>query len=173
MIKRWYYTGKFRPDFAEPREPGQESVWDYTRPPTMRRDSRSIRVESVLHGPIAITNQALRIAETAAPPTFYVPAEDVTLEKLVRVPGTSFCEWKGTAHYWALASEPAIAIAWDYPEPNDEYAEVKDCLAFYPGRVACFVDQEPVTPQPGEFYGGWVTRELVGPFKGSPGTEDW
>lgn len=173
MIKQWHYTGEFRPDFADPVGPDQESVWDYPRPPAMNRDSRTILVETLLDGPIAKTGRAWKITETAAPPTFYLPAEDVALSKMVRVTGTSFCEWKGTAHYWALALEPEVAIAWDYPEPNIEYAALKDCLAFYPGRVACFVEGEPVTPQPGRFYGGWITWELVGPFKGDPGSEDW
>jgi uncharacterized protein (DUF427 family) len=172
-MKQWHYRGEHRPPFAE--EPGkdQESVWDYPRPPSMRLDPRPVRVETSHREPLALTNGAFRIAETAAPPTFYVPVEDVVLSRLIRAPGTSFCEWKGTAHYWALMSAPNTVIAWDYAEPNPAYAEIKDCLGFYPGRVRCFVDGERVRAQPGAFYGGWITSELVGPFKGMPGTEDW
>lgn len=172
-MKQWQYTGERRPDFAEPVGQGQESVWDYPRPPEMRLDPRTVRVETPLHESLASTDHALRIAETAAPPTFYVPSQDVALSLLLRAPGTSFCEWKGTAHYWALASAPETIVAWDYPEPNSEYAEIKDCLGFYPGRLPCFVGDERVRAQPGRFYGGWVTSELVGPFKGTPGTEAW
>jgi uncharacterized protein (DUF427 family) len=130
-------------------------------------------VETSRREPLALTSRALRIAETAAPPTFYIPIEDVALTRLVRAPGTSFCEWKGTARYWALPSAPDTIVAWGYAEPNSGYTEIKDCLGFYPGRVRCFIDDERVRAQPGEFYGGWITSELVGPFKGTPGTEDW
>ncbi len=122
--------------------------------------------------PLASTRSAVRVLETASPPTFYVPAADVDTDRLVRAEGRSFCEWKGPARYWSLDADPTI-IGWDYPEPFSEFAAIAGCYSFYPGRVPCRVDGERVRAQAGGFYGGWITDEVVGPFKGDPGTGGW
>ena len=143
----WQYTGSRRPDFADAPAPDQESVWDYPRPPAVVPCDR--RVE-VFAGPdrIASTRHCLRVLETASPPTYYLPAEDVNLAALTDTAGRSFCEWKGAARYYALAAAPDMPVAWSYPEPVPAYADLTDHLAFYPARVACFVDGERVRPQP-------------------------
>jgi len=161
-----------RPDFASPPGPGQESVWDYPRPPATRRDSRVIEVRSE-NVVIAKTAASYKVMETASPPTFYIPPEDVDLDALVRLAGATICEWKGAASYWALAPDIDERIAWSYERPRARFEMIRGFLAFYPGRVECFVDGERVQPQTGRFYGGWVTSEIVGPFKGEPGTGHW
>jgi uncharacterized protein (DUF427 family) len=154
--------------------PDQESVWDYPRPPRIESDPRTVDVSA--HGlTLAHSTRACRVLETASPPTFYLPPEDVRLDRLVPAAGRSHCEWKGEARYFALAlgasdSEP---VAWAYPSPYPEFERIRGWIAFYPGRVECRVNGERVRPQPGRFYGGWVTDELVGPFKGEPGSEGW
>jgi uncharacterized protein (DUF427 family) len=168
----WRYTGRQRPDFAEPPGPDQESVWDFPRPPRIDRPGRTI-VVSAGDLELARTTRALRVCETASPPTFYIPAADVDLARLVAAPGRSLCEWKGAARYWALADGPDEPVAWSYPEPSPAFDELRDCIAFYPGRVQCTRDGERVRPQPGHFYGGWITDDLAGPFKGGPGTGHW
>jgi len=125
--------------------------------------------------PIAESDRCLRVLETASPPTFYIPPEHVDLKALIHAAGASFCEWKGEAEYWTLANAlpRADAIGWSYPRPLPAFAEIADYYSFYPAKVECFVDGERVRPQPGGFYGGWVTDEVVGPFKGDPGTGGW
>jgi len=169
----WEYRGQKRPDFAIAPVEGQESVWDYPRPPRIVPDRRRVEVRSggVL---IASTIAAFRILETASPPTFYLPAADVDLARLVRVPGNSACEWKGLAGYWALAGDKSRrAVGWSYEEPLAEFVMIAGALSFYPALVECAVDGERVRPQPGGFYGGWVTDEIVGPVKGRPQTGHW
>lgn len=148
-----------------------ERVADYPRPPRIDKDDRRIRI---VHGgrTVVDTAWALRVLETASPPTFYVPTADV-LEPLVRVDGaSSFCEWKGAATYWSLPDAPRCA--WGYDEPFAAFEVLRDHVAFYASRVEeCWVGDERVTPQPGTYYGGWITSEIVGPFKGEPGTEHW
>jgi uncharacterized protein (DUF427 family) len=125
---------------------------------------------------IAETSRARRVLETSHPPVYYIPAEDVRKEYLRASAGSSFCEWKGRAVYHSLEVNGRVArdAAWSYPEPTARFAAIRDCLAFYASRVdACFVDGERVTAQPGDFYGGWVTSKVVGPFKGTPGTSGW
>lgn len=168
----WQHSGDKRPDFAVAPEGSQESVWDYPRPPSLRPDSRSVEVRWADHL-IASTRKSVRLCETASPPTFYLPHDDVDMERLVPARGASVCEWKGEARYWALDDNPDEAVAWSYPDPNARYRRLKDHIAFYPGRVSCFVDDERVQPQPGRFYGGWITSDVVGPFKGEPGTGHW
>lgn len=168
----WEYDGRQRPPFAEAPATGQESVWDFPRPPRLETSAREVVVAHA-GTMIARTTRALRLCETASPPTWYVPMADTDTSPLVPCGGRSRCEWKGAARYWALADAPDMPVAWDYPTPNPAYAALADHLAFYPARVECRVDDERVEPQPGEFYGGWVTRELVGPFKGLPGTGHW
>ena len=169
---QWNYTGDRRPDFAVEPAAGQESVWDYPRPPVVEATSRLVEVR---HGDVelASSRRGMRLKETASPPTFYLPSDDVRQAQLVAVDGSSVCEWKGAARYWALAADPREPVAWSYPEPRPPFTNLKNFFAFYPGRVACFVDGERVEPQPGRFYGGWITSDVVGPFKGEPGTGHW
>jgi len=169
----WIHRGRRRPSFASVPGPGQESVWDYPRPPRIEADARLVEVKSARRV-LARTQRALRILETASPPTFYVPPDDVDTSALVPASGRTVCEWKGEAHYWALrdmtGSRP---VAWSYPAPSPAFTAITGYLAFYPGRVDCFVAGERVRAQPGDFYGGWITAEVVGPFKGEPGTVGW
>lgn len=169
----WKYTGNEHPPFAETPRAGQESVWDYPRPPRLVADERTVEVRAGTTL-LARSARSLRVLETASPPTFYVPPEDVATALLVRVDASSWCEWKGRAVYDALAKAPEKGpVAWRYPEPHGDYAALAGYVGFFPGRVRCTVDGERVRPQPGGFYGGWITDEIVGPFKGEPGTEDW
>ncbi|MCO4813038.1 MAG: DUF427 domain-containing protein [Gammaproteobacteria bacterium] len=168
----WEKTGQSRPEFAVDPGPGQESVWDYPRPPIGRRDNRLIEVRDG-DNVIGRTNVSYKIMETASPPTFYIPPDDINWDLLVATRGGSVCEWKGAAAYWALAKNPTAALAWSYPRPRPRFDAIKDALAFYPGRIACYVDGERVEPQAGRFYGGWITSDVVGPFKGEPGTGHW
>lgn len=170
----WGNRGSSRPRFAAVPGPGQESVWDYPRPPAIQRDYRLITVRA--GGTIiAASREALRVLETASPPTFYLPPEHVDTELLRPSPGGSFCEWKGPAQYWDVMTAEATVpeASWSYPRPFPEFDPVKGYYSFYPGKVECYVDGERVSPQPGGFYGGWVTSEIVGPFKGNPGSSSW
>jgi uncharacterized protein (DUF427 family) len=151
-------------------------VWDYPRPPRLEPSARHVRV--VMGGrTIVETRRALRLLETSHPPTYYVPLEDVVPGVLAREPGIrSVCEWKGAARSYAVKAGNLTAShgAWSYPSPSVPYAALKDYVAFYAGAMAaCYVDGELVRPQPGGFYGGWITDDVVGPFKGEPGTEGW
>ena len=155
--------------------PGQESVWDYPRPPLLERTGQ--RIEIVLGGvTIASTDAAYRVLETSHPPTYYLPPDAFIPGALRPAAGSSYCEWKGTAAYFDVVGGTAVAphAAWTYPEPKASFAALADHVAVYPGPMdRCTVDGEVVTPQPGGFYGGWVTSRVVGPFKGGPGTEGW
>ena len=168
----WKNIGETRPDNAIEPGPGQESVWDYPRPPGLKRDNRLVEVKDG-DTVIAKTTAAFRVLETASPPTFYIPTDDIDMEQLVATPGSSICEWKGMAQYWALAREPALPIAWSYLQPRPRFDRIQRHVAFYPGRIECHVDGERVRPQAGGFYGGWITSDVVGPFKGEPGTGHW
>jgi uncharacterized protein (DUF427 family) len=173
--RHWRTKHRSRPERPTPPGPGQESVWDYPRPPRLERARRVVRVE---HGGevVAHSTRALRVCETASPPVYYVPLADVRRDLLEASSHRSFCEWKGAAHYWSLRVGDRFApdAAWGYPEPDPAFAALRDHVAFYPGRVdGCWLDDERVRPQAGGFYGGWVTDEIVGPFKGEPGTEGW
>ncbi len=158
-----------------PPGPGQESVWDYPRPPRLEDSPKHIQI--VFNGvTIADTHRAKRVLETSHPPVYYVPLEDVQTQYLTGAAGSSFCEWKGMASYDTLCvgGKTAESVAWYYPEPTPAFAALRDHVAFYPSRMdACFVDGERVQPQPGDFYGGWITSEIVGPFKGGAGTWGW
>lgn len=155
--------------------PGQESVWDYPRPPRLEDSDKHIRI--VFGGvTIADTHRAKRVLETSHPPVYYIPPEDISLEYLEVASGGSYCEWKGMAGYYSVAvgDRRAENSAWYYPDPTPAFAALQNYVAFYPGRMdECFVDGERVTPQPGQFYGGWITSEIVGPFKGEAGTMGW
>ena len=168
----WDHRGHARPDFAEEPGPGQESVWDYPRPPVAEACPRLVEVKDG-DTLIARTTASYRVKETASPPTFYLPPEDVRAELLVPVSGSSVCEWKGAASYFALAREPSEPVAWIYSRPRPRFERIRNFYAFYPRRVACYVDGERVEPQPGRFYGGWITSDVVGPFKGEPGSGHW
>lgn len=170
---RWQYRGEVRPPFALEPGPGQESVWDYPRPPAIVPDARPVEVWAGTTR-IAASTRAVRVLETASAPTFYLPPADVDRAQLVPARGRSVCEWKGIASYWALATAPEEgAIGWSYDDPTPAFAAISGWLSFYPARVACIVGGERARPQPGGFYGGWVTGEIVGPFKGEPGTGHW
>jgi uncharacterized protein (DUF427 family) len=155
--------------------PGQESVWEYPRPPRLEDSNRRVKV--VFGGvTLAYTTRAKRVLETSHPPVYYIPPDDIRMEHLTFAEGTSFCEWKGAARYYDLETEERRErrAAWFYPEPVPTYAELKGYVAFYPSLMdACWVDGEKVRAQEGDFYGGWVTSEIVGPFKGGPGTWGW
>jgi uncharacterized protein (DUF427 family) len=154
----------------------KESVWDYPRPPRVEPLDRHVRV--VLGGEtIAESDRALRVLETASPPTIYIPREDVREGVLTPAEDAhTYCEWKGTASYVhaEAGGKRANRAAWFYPDPKPGFEQLRDHLAFYPRRVdAAYLDDEQVTPQPGAYYGGWITQEIEGPFKGEPGTEGW
>ena len=152
-----------------------ESVWDYPRPPAVTRCERTVRIE--LGGVvIAESGRALRVLETSHPPTLYLPHDDVAAGVLTPAAGSSFCEFKGRAVYFDVAAGGRVAerAAWHYPEPDPAYAALLGHVSFYPGRMdACWLGEERVRAQAGDFYGGWITADLAGPFKGPPGTRGW
>lgn len=153
----------------------QENVWDYPRPPRLEPFIGTIRI--VVDGQELVhTTSALRLLETSHPPSYYIPQADTRMDWLVSNRERTFCEFKGVASYWDLAAADGQrpSVAWSYPDPTARYAALKDYLAFYPGRVdECWVNDERVLPQAGSFYGGWLTSNLIGPFKGGPGTAGW
>ena len=155
--------------------PGQESVWDYPRPPALEPVHARVRV--AFGGVrIAETTRALRILETSHPPTYYVPQDDVAMRYLTRTARSTGCEFKGRAVYYDIEAggRRAGGAAWSYPDPAPRYTALRDHVAFYPSRMdACWVDGERVRSQAGDFYGGWITDRVVGPFKGGPGTWGW
>ena len=159
-----------------PPGPGQESAWDYPRPPRVERVDGRVRVV-VDHVVVAATTAALRVLETSHPPAYYLPPGDVRLDLLVSSPRSSVCEYKGRASYRTLLMPSGRRIddvAWLYPDPAAGYEMLAGYLSFYAGRVdEAWVGDERVVPQPGDFYGGWITSWVVGPFKGGPGTWGW
>jgi uncharacterized protein (DUF427 family) len=150
-------------------------VWDYPRPPRLEDSSKLIQV--VFNGvTIAETRQAKRVLETSHPPVYYIPPTDIQQSYLTRTNRSTFCEWKGQAAYYTttVGEQRAENAAWFYPDPVPAFAALKDHVAFYPSRMeACYVDGERVQAQAGDFYGGWITQTIVGPFKGSAGTWGW
>lgn len=163
-----------RPKRIEPG-PGQESVWDYPRPP--RVEPAHARVTIELGGRlIADTTRAVRVLETSHPPAYYLPPEDFVEGALVPAEGSSFCEFKGHAAYYDIVGGEAVApgAGWYYPSPSRGFDAIAGFVSVYPGRMdRCTVDGEVVTPQEGGFYGGWITANIVGPFKGGTGTWGW
>ncbi len=163
-----------RPTRIEPG-PGQESVWDYPRPPDLRPCPTRVRV--VHHGVVvADTVEAVRVCETSQAPAYYLPRRDIAPGTLRPSPGRSVCEWKGVAVYWAIAigDERIEQAAWSYEDPVAAFAPIRGHVAFYPQLVEeCWVGDERVSPNGGGFYGGWITSAVVGPFKGDPGTLWW
>ena len=155
--------------------PGQESVWDYPRPP--RLEATAKRLQVYFGGQcIADTTGGYRVLETSHPPSYYIPPADVQADVLQAVSGGSFCEWKGRAAYFDLRLGEAHAprAAWCYPNPSAAFTPIRDYLCFYASAVErCVVGGETVQAQEGDFYGGWITNDIVGPFKGGPGTMGW
>jgi len=154
---------------------GQESVWDYPRPPRVEAVPERLRV--LVDGvTLAETTRGLRVLETAGPPVYYFPPEDVRLDLLAPSQHGTVCEWKGTASYWSIKTQDRTIdnVAWAYPSPLPGYEAIRDHLAFYAGRVdEAWVGDKKASPQPGRFYGGWVTSKIVGPFKGVSGSAGW
>jgi uncharacterized protein (DUF427 family) len=152
-----------------------ESVWDYPRPPRVEPSSKRVRV--VLGGQvIADSTGAHRVLETSHPPVYYVPLADVLPGALEPARGSTVCEWKGRASYFDVlgGGRRVERGAWTYRDPSPAFAVIKDAIAFYPARMdECTLDGERVTAQPGDFYGGWITSEIIGPFKGGAGTSGW
>ena len=152
-----------------------ESVWDYPRPPRVETSDRHIRV--VVDGVVvADSRRAKRVLETSHPPGWYLPPEDVRMDLLSPTSRATACEFKGDASYFSIEAgvRTRINAAWTYPKPLPGYEAITDHIAFYPGRVdEAWVDDERVTPQAGDFYGGWITSDVAGPFKGDPGTSGW
>jgi uncharacterized protein (DUF427 family) len=152
-----------------------ENVWDYPRPPSIEPSGEHL-VVVLGHRTIADTTTSYRICETSHPPTYYLPISSFADGVLQRVEGTTWCEWKGAAAYFdVVTDERTIAAgAWTYETPNDGYRDLVGHVAIYPGKVdGCSIDGEPVQAQEGDFYGGWITSRVTGPFKGAPGTMGW
>ena len=157
-----------------PAAPGQESVWDYPRPP--RVEPTSERVVVTLDGvPVATTTGAVRVLETSHPPVYYLPVDAFEPGVLEPAVGSSVCEFKGRASYVSLRVGGRLLsrVGWTYPAPLPGYESLTDRVALYATALTCTVDGELVVPQAGEFYGGWITSRVVGPFKGSPGSWGW
>lgn len=159
-----------------PPQAGQESVWNYPRPPRLERSPKRLKI-IFSNLVLADTNSAYRVLETSHPPVYYLPPTDIRMEYLQKSDQKgSFCEWKGFAGYYNIGvnNHQVINAAWFYSEPTPQFAEIKNFIAFYPALMdACYVDDHLVKPQPGEFYGGWITDDIVGPFKGEPGSWGW
>ena len=161
-----------KPDLALP---GQESVWSFPRPAIAEATSAHVMIE---HRGIVIADSraTIRTLETSHPPSYYIPREDIREGVLQRTSGTSFCEWKGNATYWDVVLDDGVLprVGWSYADPTAGFALLRDHVAFYAAPFdRCSVDGETVTPQPGAFYGGWITRAIAGPFKGVPGSQFW
>lgn len=152
-----------------------ESVWDYPRPPRIEKVTKHLQVFFV-GKLIANTELAFRVLETSHPPTYYIPPTDIQFKFLQKNNLQTVCEYKGVAVYYDLKVDDRISrnAAWSYPSPALGYESLKDYLSFYPSRVdCCYIDGERVHAQEGDFYGGWITSNIIGPFKGAPGTERW
>ena len=156
-------------------QPGQESVWDYPRPPRVEAFKGHVRIQ--FNGQIILdSNRVYRNLETSHPPTYYIPMEDFQDKVLMPTPGTSFCEFKGVAHYLDIRSGDQVAqkAAWYYPEAKGQYLPLRNKVAVYAHMMdTCWINDEPVQAQEGDFYGGWITSNIVGPFKGGQGTWGW
>ena len=163
-----------RPERIKPGQ-GQESVWDYPRPPRIEDFTGHIRVifNNLV---IADTHEAKQVLETSHPPVYYIPPRDIQMDCLIETPLTTWCEFKGKAHYYTVVvkKKKAKKAAWYYPDPVPEFMALTNYVAFYPSLMdACEVNGKKVKVQKGDFYGGWITKNIVGPFKGEPGTGDW
>ncbi len=160
---------------SEGATPQRESVWDYPRPPRIEPFTGSITVE--LGGEVvASTSRAVRVLEASHPPTYYLPRDAFTAGALRPAAGSSWCEWKGQATYYDVVSATAVApkAAWSYPSPTPAFTSIAGMVAVLAAQVdRCTVNGEIVVPQPGGFYGGWITSWITGPFKGVPGSMGW
>ena len=159
----------------DPVGPGQESVWSFPRPAIAQPSDARVVIE---HAGIVVadTRASIRTIETSHPPSYYIPRADITAGVLRRTTGSSFCEWKGAAQYWDVVIGDIVLprVGWRYPSPTPGFAALRDHVAFYAAPFdRCSVDGETVVPQPGVFYGGWITRAFTGPFKGAPGSQGW
>lgn len=158
-----------------PPGPGQESVWDYPRPPRIEDTTKHIQI--IFNGEtIADTCRAKRALETSHPPNYFIPVEDVKMEYLTKSAHSTYCEWRGRGSYYTLTvgDRQAKNVAWYYKEINPAYSELLGYIGFYPQPMdACYVDGEKAQPQAGDYYAGWITSDIVGPFKGEPGTRGW
>jgi uncharacterized protein (DUF427 family) len=174
-VNKWRNVQRVRPTDIIIPGPGQESVWDYPRPPRVEPVKSRIRVE--FQGiVIADSKKTYRVLETASPPAYYIPQGDIQMKYLEASNRSTLCEWKGKARYWTVrvGKKYSENAAWSYPEPWVGFELITDYIAFNASKMdACYVDNERVLPQPGNYYGGWITWEIVGPFKGEPGTEGW
>jgi uncharacterized protein (DUF427 family) len=170
----WRYIGQERPPFAALPAAGQESVWDYPRPPRLATERREILILAGTRE-IARSGRALRLLETASAPTFYLPRADVDAAWLEDAAGGSICEWKGAARYLSVVTPELRCerVAWFYPEPLPGFEALQDHLGFYPSPLACFVGGVRALSQPGRFYAGWITPDVVGPFKGEADSLGW
>jgi len=159
----------------DPVLPGQESVWAFQRPAIAQATTAHVVIEH--RGIVVAASRAtVRTLETSHPPSYYIPRADIRDGVLRRVPGASFCEWKGNAAYWDVVVGDTVLprVGWSYANPTPGFAMLRDHIAFYAAPFdRCSVDGETVTPQPGEFYGGWITSGFAGPFKGIPGSRLW
>ncbi len=152
-----------------------EDVWLYPRPPALQPVALPVRIDFAGRT-VAATTAAYRVLETSHPPVYYLPPEAFTGCLLDPAPGRSLCEFKGMARYWSVRVGDRVALraGWSYPDPEPAYADMADYVAIYAAMMdACFVGDEQVIPQPGGFYGGWITKDLKGPFKGVPGSTGW
>ncbi|WP_343344315.1 DUF427 domain-containing protein [Sphingomicrobium sp. XHP0239] len=159
----------------DPVGPGQRSVWDFPRPAVPEKTDAHV---VVAHAGVTLadTRRAVRTLETSHPPSYYLPQDDIDMAPLERAEGRSLCEWKGQARYWTvvIGDDRFERVGWSYPDPTPAFAVLKDHVAFYAAPFdTVTVDGEQVVPQPGGFYGGWITSDLAGPFKGIPGSRFW
>ena len=170
----WTYRGQQRPEFAAEPGPNQESVWDYPRPPVYVPDQRVVEVHAG-DRLLARADHAIRALETGSPPTFYLPPNALDTSLLTPSHRRTFCEWKGEAEYFHVQGGTGrIENAfWRYPQAMDDAAVIAGWYACYPSLLRCLVDGKSVRSQAGGYYGGWITDEVVGPFKGEPGTGHW
>ncbi|GAP99220.1 DUF427 domain-containing protein [Leptolyngbya sp. NIES-2104] len=158
-----------------PPQPGQESVWDYPRPPRLEPVHKRIQI---VFNEVTIvdTVKAMRVLETSHPPTYYIPPDDIGQHYLIPSNRSTFCEWKGQGSYYSVkvGEKIAVDVAWYYSSPTPNFQAIENYVAFYAAPMdACYVDGEKVIPQPGQFYGGWITSDVVGPFKGETGSWGW
>ena len=170
----WQHRGQRRPDFAVEPQADQESVWDYPRPPAYVSDDRSVVIRVGGHV-LAQSDRSIRALETGSPPAFYLPADAFDWTALRPSTRETFCEWKGVAQYFDVITPDGTieAAIWTYPTPLSGAEAIAGWCSCYPERLQCEVGGEVVEAQAGRYYGGWVTSELVGPWKGEPGTEHW
>jgi uncharacterized protein (DUF427 family) len=159
----------------DPARPGQESVWAYPRPAIAEPTGAHVMI---VHAGTVVANSraSIRTLETSHPPSYYIPRADIAAGLLRQAAGASFCEWKGVASYWdVIIGEIVLSrVGWCYPDPTPAFTMLRDHVAFYAAPFdSCTVDGEKVVPQPGNFYGGWITSKVAGPFKGAQGTRGW